>query len=81
MEGPGEKHMRRRRFLACGLGAIACAAGCGTERAGNVVRTGFSINAGGHRWARVGQAFAAAARAGRQPRDRRQPGDRRRPGG
>jgi putative tricarboxylic transport membrane protein len=55
--------MRRRRFLACGLGAIACAAGCGTERAGNVVRTGFSINAGGHRWARVGQAFAAAARA------------------
>ncbi|MFD0472375.1 Bug family tripartite tricarboxylate transporter substrate binding protein [Nonomuraea thailandensis] len=55
--------MRRRRFLACGFGAIACAAGCGTERAGNVLRTGFSINTGGRRWARVGQAFAGAARA------------------
>ncbi|TYB68713.1 hypothetical protein FXF51_09220 [Nonomuraea sp. PA05] len=63
MGDSGEKYMRRRRFLACGFGALACAAGCGTERAGNVLRTGFSINAAGQRWSRVGRAFADAARA------------------
>ncbi|MFI6732536.1 Bug family tripartite tricarboxylate transporter substrate binding protein [Nonomuraea sp. NPDC050451] len=58
--------MRRRRFFAWGLGLAACAAGCGTERfAGSAagVRTRFSINPQGRRWARVGQAFAGAARA------------------
>jgi putative tricarboxylic transport membrane protein len=59
--------MRRRRFLAWSLGAAAaCAAGCGTERVtGDVAgaRTGFSISAGGARWARVGAAFVRAARA------------------
>ncbi|MFC7032067.1 Bug family tripartite tricarboxylate transporter substrate binding protein [Nonomuraea rubra] len=58
-----EKYMRRRRFLACGLGAVACVAGCGTERAGNVLRTGFSITTAGRRWAPVGKAFAGAARS------------------
>ncbi|MFI7112495.1 Bug family tripartite tricarboxylate transporter substrate binding protein [Nonomuraea sp. NPDC050227] len=58
--------MRRRRFLAWTLGAAACAAGCGTEHvvggpAG--ARGRFSIVAGGDRWARIGEAFAAAARA------------------
>jgi putative tricarboxylic transport membrane protein len=59
--------MRRRRFLAWGLGAaVAGVAGCGTERVtGSAagLRTGFSISPGGRRWARVGQAFADAARA------------------
>lgn len=56
--------MRRRTFLAWSLGAAACAAGCGTERVtGNLAeaRGRFSISAG-RRWARVGAAFAAAAR-------------------
>ncbi|MFI6923223.1 Bug family tripartite tricarboxylate transporter substrate binding protein [Nonomuraea spiralis] len=54
--------MRRRRFLAWTLGAAACAAGCGSEHVtGGTAR--FSIRADGSRWARVGQAFAAAAHA------------------
>ncbi|AQZ60616.1 TctC citrate transporter [[Actinomadura] parvosata subsp. kistnae] len=63
MGDSGEKDIGRRRFLACGLGVAACVAGCGTERARNVLRTGFSIKAAGRRWAHVGQAFAGAARA------------------
>ncbi|MFB4275408.1 tripartite tricarboxylate transporter substrate-binding protein [Nonomuraea sp. MTCD27] len=63
MGDSGEKQMRRRRFLAWGLGVTACAAGCGTERTGgDVPRTGFSINPSGPRWAPVGRAFAGAAR-------------------
>lgn len=58
--------MGRRRFLACGLGVAAGmaagVAGCGTERAGGVLRTGFLIHASGHRWDRAGKAFAEAAR-------------------
>ncbi|NBE97360.1 hypothetical protein FE391_39610 [Nonomuraea sp. KC401] len=62
--------MRRRRFLVWGLGAAVCAAGyaagCGTQRAtGGAagLRTRFSINPGGRRWARAGQVFAGVARA------------------
>ncbi|MGP3958836.1 tripartite tricarboxylate transporter substrate-binding protein [Nonomuraea sp. 3N208] len=57
--------MRRRRFFAWGLGVAAIAAGCGTEhvtRGAAGRRTEFSINPGGRRWDRVGQAFAGAAR-------------------
>ncbi|MEV5328107.1 tripartite tricarboxylate transporter substrate-binding protein [Nonomuraea sp. N2-4H] len=65
----GEKHMRRRRFLACGLGMAAAVAGCGTERAGGAVPVaGFTLKPDGRRWERVGQAFAGAAQAvGYQP--------------
>ncbi|MGW4799511.1 hypothetical protein ACWEPC_44560, partial [Nonomuraea sp. NPDC004297] len=66
MGGSGEKRMGRRRLLACGLGVAAGmaagVAGCGTERAGGVLRTGFLIHASGHRWDRAGKAFADAAR-------------------
>jgi putative tricarboxylic transport membrane protein len=58
--------MRRRRFFAWGLGLAACAAGCGTERFARSaagLRTRFSINPQGRRWARVGQALTGAARA------------------
>ncbi|RVX42736.1 putative tricarboxylic transport membrane protein [Nonomuraea polychroma] len=58
--------MRRRRFFAWGLGVVACAAGCGTERfigGAPGLRSEFSINPAGRRWDRVGQAFAGAARA------------------
>ncbi|MDP4508357.1 tripartite tricarboxylate transporter substrate-binding protein [Nonomuraea turcica] len=58
--------MRRRRFVAWGLGVAAIAAGCGTGHvtggAGAGRRAEFSINPGGRRWDRVGQAFAGAAR-------------------
>ncbi|MEV4808012.1 tripartite tricarboxylate transporter substrate-binding protein [Nonomuraea sp. NPDC049421] len=64
MGDSGEKHMRRRRFLACGLGVAAAIAGCGTERAGgHVPITGFTLKPDGRRWERVGQAFAGAALA------------------
>lgn len=61
--------MRRRRFLACGLGLAAAVAGCGTERAGGSVPvTGFTLRPDGRRCERVGQAFAGAAQAvGYQP--------------
>src|SRR5688500_12886717 len=56
--------MRRRRFLAAGLGMAAAVAGCGTERhppgAGDV-RGAYEIVAGGERWERVTRAFAGAA--------------------
>ncbi|TDE34886.1 hypothetical protein E1295_36555 [Nonomuraea mesophila] len=62
--------MRRRRFLVGGLGAALCAAGgvagCGTQRATQGaagLRTRFSINPGGRRWARAGSVFAGVARA------------------
>ncbi|SDH55681.1 Bug family tripartite tricarboxylate transporter substrate binding protein [Nonomuraea jiangxiensis] len=57
--------MRRRRFLAWGLGVVTCAAGCGTERVvGDIVRprTRFSINPAASRWARVCRTFAGLAR-------------------
>ncbi|MEV5494413.1 tripartite tricarboxylate transporter substrate-binding protein [Nonomuraea fuscirosea] len=66
MGDSGSTFMRRRGFIAWGLGLAACAAGCGVERAGERLaapRTGFSINSDRRRWARVGQAFAGAARA------------------
>ncbi|MEV0612845.1 tripartite tricarboxylate transporter substrate-binding protein [Nonomuraea sp. NPDC050404] len=71
MRGYGERGPSRRRFLVWGLGlaagAAACAAGCGTEHAGgggvDALRTRFSINPGGPRWARAGRAFAGVARA------------------
>ncbi|WP_188187771.1 tripartite tricarboxylate transporter substrate-binding protein [Nonomuraea sp. SYSU D8015] len=58
--------MRRRRFFAWWLGVAACAAGCGTRHVtGGAAGLGaaFSINPGGRRWSKVGQAFAGAARA------------------
>ncbi|MGP3933737.1 tripartite tricarboxylate transporter substrate-binding protein [Nonomuraea sp. KM88] len=58
--------MRRRRFLALGLGLAACAAGCGAQRfteGASVLRTRFSINPGGRRWGRAGHVFAGVARA------------------
>lgn len=54
--------MRRRRFFAWGLGAAVCAAGCGAEHVTGL-RAAFSINPGGRRWSKVGQAFVSAARA------------------
>ncbi|MEO3869958.1 tripartite tricarboxylate transporter substrate-binding protein [Nonomuraea sp. B12E4] len=57
--------MRRRRFLAWGLGAVTCAAGCGTERATSDLvrpRTRFSINPDASRWSRVCRTFAGLAR-------------------
>ncbi|NRQ31718.1 hypothetical protein HII36_07660 [Nonomuraea sp. NN258] len=63
--------MRRRRFLTLGFGLAVCAAGaggvagCGTERApGSPAGLGaaFTLRPPGRRWARVGQAFVAAAR-------------------
>ncbi|MEU4580380.1 tripartite tricarboxylate transporter substrate-binding protein [Nonomuraea sp. NPDC023979] len=56
--------MRRRRFLAAGIGMAAAVAGCGTERfpagAGDA-RGAYEIVAGGERWERVTRAFAGAA--------------------
>ncbi|WP_336215171.1 tripartite tricarboxylate transporter substrate-binding protein [Nonomuraea sp. LPB2021202275-12-8] len=55
--------MRRRRFLAVGLGVAGCLAGCGTEqhppgRAG--MRGPYSILPGGERWRQVTRAFSKA---------------------
>ncbi len=56
--------MRRRRFLAGGLAAAACLAGCGTERYGPAMaaRGPYLILEGGERWRPVTRAFAGAVR-------------------
>ncbi|MGN9785371.1 Bug family tripartite tricarboxylate transporter substrate binding protein [Nonomuraea sp. ZG12] len=56
--------MRRRRFLAGGLGAAACLAGCGTQRHVPGANGGrpYTIVAGGARWRPVTRAFVAAVR-------------------
>ncbi|MFG1943204.1 Bug family tripartite tricarboxylate transporter substrate binding protein [Nonomuraea sp. NPDC048826] len=58
--------MRRRRFLAAGLGVAACVAGCGGRSAGSVPGT-YEIHAGGEGWARVAEEFAQAARGAGYP--------------
>lgn len=53
--------MRRRRFLATGLGVAACVAGCGGGPAGQVP-VAYEIHAGGERWTGLAKAFTRAAR-------------------
>ncbi|GGP15311.1 hypothetical protein LDL08_25845 [Nonomuraea glycinis] len=54
--------MRRRLFLAGGLGVAACLAGCGTERYVPGARRPYTIRAGGERWRPVTRAFVGAVR-------------------
>ncbi|NUR91831.1 MAG: hypothetical protein HOY71_47805, partial [Nonomuraea sp.] len=59
----GDGFIRRRRFLALGLGVAACAAGCGTARG-----TGggpFSITPAGEPWTPLARTlYQAASREG-----------------
>ncbi len=57
--------MRRRRFLALGLGAAVSAAGCGSRRAGPAGTAALghvSVVADGEHWAPVAQVYGRALR-------------------
>ncbi|MFI6595824.1 Bug family tripartite tricarboxylate transporter substrate binding protein [Nonomuraea sp. NPDC050536] len=57
--------MRRRHFLALGLGAAACLAGCATARGGTA--GALSIVAGGESWTPVTKCLVQAARRAGYP--------------
>ncbi|WP_214324235.1 Bug family tripartite tricarboxylate transporter substrate binding protein [Nonomuraea sediminis] len=58
--------MRRRDFLALGLGAAACLAGCATAQSGTASGA-FSVVAGGESWAPVAACLIQAARRAGYP--------------
>ncbi|MGI5272607.1 Bug family tripartite tricarboxylate transporter substrate binding protein [Nonomuraea sp. CA-218870] len=58
--------MRRRRFLAAGLGVAACVAGCG-DRPADRVAGAYEIHAASEQWVRVAEAFTRTAREAGYP--------------